>query len=79
MIICWRIANKSFSVCRYFEGQLTDISELDAEELQDASPVRVVEAAEKVHSILLLGFVVMSLVCFSYFNPFSVFATRMPT
>lgn len=32
---------------RYFEGQLTDISELDAEELQDASPVRVVEAAEK--------------------------------
>lgn len=78
MTIFWRIANKSFSVCRYFEGQLTDISELDAEELPDDSPVRVVEAAEKVHSILL-GFAVLSLVFFSYFNPFFCFAMRMPT
>lgn len=33
---------------RYFEGQLTAISEFDAEELPIDSPVRVVEAAEKV-------------------------------
>ncbi|KAL1567967.1 RNA cytidine acetyltransferase 1-like [Salvia divinorum] len=32
---------------RYFEGQLTAISEIEAEELLDDSPIRVVEAAEK--------------------------------
>ncbi|KAH6808223.1 GNAT acetyltransferase [Perilla frutescens var. frutescens] len=34
-------------LARYFEGQLTSMSEFDAEELPDDSPVRVVEAAEK--------------------------------
>lgn len=34
---------------RYFEGQLTPISELDADNAQETPQVRVTEAAEKVH------------------------------
>lgn len=37
-------------ICRYFEGQLTPISEVDdVENATEALPVRVTEAAEKVH------------------------------
>lgn len=47
---------------RYFEGQLSAISEIDAEELPEDSPVTVVEAADKVWSIpyfFFLGVVVI--------------------
>lgn len=50
-------------ICRYFEGQLTPISEVDdVENVAEASHVRVTEAAEKVHfdnraSVLLIHFI----------------------
>jgi len=37
-----------FSTPRYFEGQLTSISETDAEDDVEEAPVRATEAAEKV-------------------------------
>ena len=36
------------TLCSYYEGQLTPISEIDVEDEVQAPPVRVTEAAEKV-------------------------------
>ena len=35
-------------ICRYYEGQLTDLSEVDAEEEEKKERGKVTEAAEKV-------------------------------
>lgn len=75
----FEIFQQNFSACRYFEGQITAISELNAEELPDDSPVRVVEAAEKVHSNVFLPWSCTYGCIFgllSYFKPFYVFAMR---
>lgn len=39
-----------FIFCRYFEGQLTPISEVDVENASESSRIRVTDAAEKVNS-----------------------------
>lgn len=37
------------NMCRYFEGQLTPISEFDSGDAEETPQVKVTEAAEKVH------------------------------
>ena len=40
-----------FSTFRYFEGQLTSISETDDEDDVEEQPVRIAEAAEQVNFV----------------------------
>ena len=40
----------NITVCRYYEGQLAPISEVDLENNLATPQVRVTEAAEKVHA-----------------------------
>lgn len=42
--------NYNLTVYRYYEGQLTPISEVDFENNEDSPQIRVTEAAEQVHS-----------------------------
>jgi len=45
--------------CRYFEGKITPISEVDDENDVEISRVRVTEAAEKVHPVNIFWFYIM--------------------
>lgn len=55
------------NMCRYFEGQLTPISEFDSGDAEETPQVKVTEAAEKVHISLYSFFFFFSFLIYSCF------------